>query len=321
MRIKFVSWLDSSAKMSCTSILSFLPSQAWNNVFGAANIMISITATLENVLVLLVFLLFKDLQTLSNRTLVSLSVTDLLVGLLVAPIHAAHLLNEDILHNCTSDAVRRYAGAALCGISAFTIGSISYDRYLHMTKLNNYNMFMSSKKSWIFISVSWILPGIVPASRFIAEKIYVSIFVSFMTVNFLILFVCYIMILSALRSKSEWRVRSRKLYEQQMKTFKTVMVLLTCFTLMNFPIVIPLIMTAIDDNIKKDTVGAVFITGITLVNLNSAINPVIYYFRNQQFRQKALRLFRRSTNKVLPNVSKQGSSNTDEQVSQTSATI
>ena len=292
--------------MSCNSSMSFLPSPTWNLVFGGINVAVSVTATLENLLVLFILFWYKDLHTLTNRIFVSLAVTDVMVGLTAAPLHAAELLIKDFSHNCLADQARRSISSVLIGASAFTIATISYDRYLHLTKLCNYNEHMTKRKINIFIAFSWMIPGILPILQILdkSKNIYVSVFSAFMGTVFIVLLICYVMILSVLRQRAAWRKRSAQLEIRQLRTMKTVITIITCYFIMGLPVTIPLILLVF--RIDPKTNGAIYVSVLTLNMLNSSVNPVIYYCRNPNFKRNAMRLFYLSTSRNQINCSVAG---------------
>lgn len=54
-----------------------------------------------------------------------------------------------------------FFGAFLCGASFNFLTIISYDRYLHLSKLKNYNKYMRSRKSKALVSVALVYPVLV----------------------------------------------------------------------------------------------------------------------------------------------------------------
>ena len=161
--------------MPCKSILSNLPSAAWYYIFGSINLVVALSATVENSLALFALIWYKDMHSRSNRIIVSLAATDLLVGLTIAPLQAAELLVPGLHKNCAVDQARRILSAILVEASTFTIAAISYDRYVRLTRLNNYRLHKTSRKINILITTSLffgMLMGLMRLRPFMLQRVY-----------------------------------------------------------------------------------------------------------------------------------------------------
>ena len=281
--------------MICSRFLSRLPSQSWNRAIGAVNIMGSFLAVVENSFILFVLCWYKDLHCRGNRFFVSLATADLLVGLTLSPMHVAELLVEDLDQDCVVDETRRTLAAILFLASSLTIAAISYDRYIQMTTLNNYNIHMTRKKITIMIVLTWTLSIILPIFRIFDKKEYVYkiLFIVSMFGTFIIIVICYVLILSTLRQKSSWRERSHELEIRQMRTLKTVIIIISCYMLMMFPLAFAI--GALSLPFKKTEKGIIYNIVLTFNMLNSSVNPVIYYLRNSKLRRSMARLMRLDT--------------------------
>ena len=272
--------------MSCTSYLAYLPSIDWELSCGITSIFICITASIENIIILLTLSWYKNLHTSTNGLLASLALSDLLVGLTLAPLHALQLLSPNLLNHCLVDEIRRYLSTLLIGASAFTIGGISYDRYLHMSKLMNYRDYMSKKKVTGIIFFCWLIPALIPVIRYVfkSEKAYFSAIVIGVALVLGTLLACYILIIASMRYRGRWIHISRQFEERQLRTLRTVIIILTTFILMILPICLHHIVFIAFPTTDIHTKVKLYMVGQTLAMLNSSANPVIYYFRNPEFR-------------------------------------
>ena len=283
--------------MPCNSTFYHLSNPSWNYVFGAINVFIAPTASISNALVLFLIFWYTTLHTLSNKILASLAVSDFFVGLILSPMHAAQLLNENMDHNCSLDQVRRYLSVLLIGSSAFTIGAVSYDRYLHMTKLQNYNLHMTQRKMSIILAISWLTPAIIPIFRKIdeSEALYSAIIVVYVCLMLGILAFCYVFTLIALKGKSRWRTSEPQTAHRQVRATKTVIILLTCHVAASLPIMTYHIIHVTDTNhrVSQETRSGLYVCGQTVAMFNSSINPLIYYLRNPTMRRCLLKLLKR----------------------------
>ena len=280
---------------SCTTYLSNFPSATLSFSFGLLNAANSVTATVENSIALFIMLWYRELHSISDRIFISLIITDLFAGLTAAPLHAAQLLSKEISYNCRVEEVRRSLAALLIGVSALTVATISYDRYLHLTKLNNYYKYMTKRKAAVLIIFAWIVPALLPTLRISAETElpYNIAFPALMIIIFITLIVFYALILCSLKRRSAWRESSPRLEKRQLQTMKTVITIITCFVVMGLPVILPVILMPL--NIDKETMSAIYVPALTLNMLNSSANPVIYYYRSPNIRRCAKKLFRLDT--------------------------
>ena len=276
---------------SCnTNYLSNFPSPIWNYTFGTINAVNAFTAIVENSFVLFIILWYKELCTISDGILISLVITDLLAGCTTSPLYAVKLFSETISLNCTVEEVRRSLGAVLIGASALSVAAISYDRYLRMMKLHNYSQHMTKGKCILLVLLCWVIAGSLPLLRHLpkTEIYYVIAFSTLMALVFLLLIILYFLVLNSLRQRASWRQRSVQIEKQQMRSVKIVILIITVYVLMALPVMIPLILMPLQ--IDSETMGAIYVSVLTLNNLNSSANPIIYYYRNPFIRKYAKKL-------------------------------
>ena len=100
--------------------------------------------------------------TLSTKILTSLAVSDLLVGTVSSPLTCWQVLNYISLKVCEIHHVRRYFLFFLCVTSCLTLALISYDRYIYLTKLTNYNKYMTKRKLVALLLLAWLVPALIP---------------------------------------------------------------------------------------------------------------------------------------------------------------
>ena len=286
---------------ACISTLDKLPTLAWFYTLGCVNIFISITASVENFIVIFVLLWYKNLHTLSNRILISLSFSDLCTGLLIAPLHAIQLLNENTRNSCAIDQVRRYLSTVLIGTSSLLIAAISYDRYLHMKKLQNYNAYMSAKKVRVMISICWIIPIVYPMLRLIddSEAVYSGAVATMQVLILLILLGCYLMTLLTLHYKAKLLEHvTTSMATRQIRASVTVFIIITCYVSMILPLCGYFLAHVAGQPSSETVRSELYTVSITMAMLDSAINPLIYYFRNPTFRRCATRLVQLDLDRV-----------------------
>ena len=129
-------------------------------LFSAINILLSITATLGNSLILAALHKESSLHPPFKLLYRCLATTDLLVGLVTQPVAAAYwmsLVHEHwSLCRYTRD-VGYITGFTLCGVSLFTMTAISVDRLLAMLLGLRYKEIVTLRRTYIILAIFWIV--------------------------------------------------------------------------------------------------------------------------------------------------------------------
>ena len=128
--------------------------------FSAVNILLSITATLGNSLILVALHKESSLHPPSKLLYRCLATTDLLVGLVTQPLYATYWMS--VVHEHWS--LCRYArdaniipGYALFGVSLLTATAISVDRLLAMLLGLRYKEIVTLRRTYIIFAIFWIV--------------------------------------------------------------------------------------------------------------------------------------------------------------------
>ena len=128
--------------------------------FAAINILLSITAFLGNSLILVALHKESSLHPPSKLLYRCLATTDLLVGLVVQPLHVTCWMS--VVHEHWS--LCYYAGEAayitsvvLCGVSLLTVTAISVDRLIALLSGLRYKEIVTLKRIYIIIASFWVL--------------------------------------------------------------------------------------------------------------------------------------------------------------------
>ena len=128
--------------------------------FSVVNILLSITATLGNSLILVALHKESSLHPPSKLLYRCLATTDLLVGLVTQPLYATYWMS--VVHEHWS--LCRYArdasyisSYALCGVSLLTMTAISVDRLLAMLLGLRYREIVTLRRSHIILAIVWVV--------------------------------------------------------------------------------------------------------------------------------------------------------------------
>ena len=128
--------------------------------FSAVNILLSITATLGNSLILVALHKESSLHPPSKLLYRCLATTDLLVGLVTQPIYVTYCMS--VVHEHWS--LCRYArdvifilSYVLCGVSLLTTTAISVDRLLAMLLGLRYKETVTLRRTYIILAIVWVV--------------------------------------------------------------------------------------------------------------------------------------------------------------------
>ena len=308
----------------CTIRMSTL-NPPLTTVFGVMFIIASIIATAGNAFVLFVLWRPGRKVTSSIKILSSLAVSDLLVGLVLSPATAWQVLDYTALRNCNADYVRRYFTVLLVGSSALTLALISYDRYILLTKLTNYNRYMTKRKIIIFLTFAWLFPALVPALQIksaFGKHTYLSFVLICFFVPLVFLSVIYCYIVQAIKKKEmklmnytqefsvststdcggEFKMKEVATKNQnrhdikQIALAKAVAVLIVCYGVCITPISSWIIVNSFNVEyhfMNEKGHQTWYLVSMLMSQCNSCINPVIYFLKNPEFQKRVKTLFRR----------------------------
>ena len=286
----------------------------------AASIVLSVWLSLSglaaitgNVVVLWLFYKHESLRTISNRFLASLSVADAFVGLVIDPVW--------IVIKCWSP--RRVQRNLLMiakmlwihTTAATTLNSccVSIDRFIAIRFPYRYQDSLTKRRCFAVILLVWLISLSLPFLLFLRErreKLELREFIAFTMclVPLLVVCFCYILIFKLARKQfrrilpaknipdSGENVRFRVM--QNFKAIKTVGFVLSACIITWMPSVVLQLVIFYYRYIEEEKrcrlrkiqfVVSPWVQAIAFTS--SAINPLIYYFRNSEFRRAFRRTF------------------------------
>lgn len=246
-------------------------------------VLIAIFGTMENAIVIMVLYKHKPLHTPTNQILASLALADFLSSLLVAPLHAVQLLDREMLNNCSVDRCRKYLSPILVGASSYIIVFISYDRCLHLRKLQDYRM--PKRKLYAMTLLCWSMAIAIPLIRLFdsieAKKIYSILVIMNAILILLALTLSYVGLLAMLkfhqRATNDNSTTNRRI-DNERRAVRTIILILSLYVIMLIPIIIfhGLYTTK---NGNRHLLAFSYIIGISLALGNSVVNPLVYCYR------------------------------------------
>eukprot|EP00794_Sanderia_malayensis_P008442 gene8442-9343_t len=276
---------------------------------GITNSVIGLLALLGNLLMFVIIYKNKRLQTRSNTCLLSLAMTDFLVGIILEPMHVMQLFSATLRYNCTFNTVRRFLATFLLCASIMSIALISYDRCMHLIKTVNYPHHMSRMKIAFLILFCWTLPAALPFIRFAGESLYCAAIILLIASVFLTMVICYYFIMKVVRNTSrnitpavevidDEQRETRRETRSHIRVAKAIAIIIIIFGLLFTPIAVFMSIVSFSalpfidykgfhGNVKE----VCYAVAMTTAMANSAINPAVYYFRIPEFKEKLKMLF------------------------------
>ena len=128
--------------------------------FSAVNVLLSITATLGNSLILVALHKESSLHPPSKLLYRCLATTDLLVGLVNQPLYAAGWMSVVYEHwsfcRYARDATV-ISSSVLCVVSLMTMTAISVDRLLAMLLGLRYKEIVTLRRTYIILTIVWVV--------------------------------------------------------------------------------------------------------------------------------------------------------------------
>ncbi|XP_038128421.1 trace amine-associated receptor 1-like [Cyprinodon tularosa] len=140
----------------CTSLYIFLG-------------LLSVITVLGNILVIISIIYFKQLHTPSNYLIVSLAVTDLLVGVVVFPLSVSFSLSSCLHYRSLFCKIRDSFDVILSSTSILNLCCISVDRYYAVCQPLTYRSKINNSVVLVMIFISWGVSVLVAIGFVIAE--------------------------------------------------------------------------------------------------------------------------------------------------------
>ena len=266
-----------------------------------------------NILVMVAVKTKPQLRTKSNIALACLSTTDLVVGLLVQPLHIMHasflLSGQGNIFYSLNKVLVTVTLTFKCLMVSFThLILLSAERYIAVRHPFAYESKVTEARIIIASCLAWIIALLLPLEQPKAEPGFVKIFVVFILVPVLLYFPAMIYFNCAVYkevSRSEKQIAANqvsleaneKILKNKKAFYTTIVVLLASF-LCHIPRNIFLaffVSTRVTETKNTDGIEtAIYLLPLIPV-LNSLLNPLIYAVRIRYFRVAFIQLLSRKS--------------------------
>ena len=289
---------NSTVDMTLHGLKSDEDSSIINSVLYALLIPICIAG---NVLVLAVVWRNPSLRTPSIILLCSLAVSDLFVGFLALPLDIAVALTplSRVSFYLRLSQARTFLNIQLCCVSLETMTAISVDRYLALRYHMRYPNMMTSTRATCVAATFWCKNFILSLLSIWKKITILLVAVVFVALCIFISSVTYNAIYRIVRNHQhqihaqQQAVQSmnaeQNLKIQAKKRAANTFIYYICMLLCYFPAAVSALIRVTYE--EHWNIGWYFAD--TILFMNSAINPFLYFWRNREVRKAVLKIVRK----------------------------
>ncbi|XP_022805183.1 adenosine receptor A2a-like [Stylophora pistillata] len=255
--------------------------------FIAVNFLLSVVGSVGNILVCLTVLLTPNLRVVSSFCIVNLAQADLMVTMVAQPLAISIFVGKlDGTCYVRAEYAARFIGNLSCAVSVLTLATMSFERCFVILKPMKYKATITPRFLKSILGFNWLLAWIVPfLDAFVEDKlVYIYFILIGMTVLYSVVIVCYSVIFITVRKRNVLRQRELQDHqaasggEKDKKLAITIALVIGFFTIcwasFGFHVA---------TNPQKNY-GVSYIATVTASFANSAINPIIYFYRNRGYR-------------------------------------
>ncbi|XP_031551902.1 melanocyte-stimulating hormone receptor-like [Actinia tenebrosa] len=264
---------------------------------------ILVPITIANFLVIAGICRTRSLHSPANFLICALAFSDFGVGILALPFHLASnafLLGDDFGGWCLSTRIAYGLGVLLAAVSLVTIAAVSIERTVALYMALRYEMIATNAKVIIFTTLTWIAMALVSVVQFVDLFSYqlTAAFITF--VCFTISSYCCLKIYYVIRHHrtqitiqeyaSEYQSTTNpndneksNSAVQKKKSSTSLLCLYGLFLLCYSPYIG--VQLALILSVDNSHVHAAEITTVSIVFINSVLNPILYCWRMRDIRR------------------------------------
>eukprot|EP00112_Aurelia_sp_Birch-Aquarium-sp1_P011625 Seg2443.1 transcript_id=Seg2443.1/GoldUCD/mRNA.D3Y31 product="Beta-1 adrenergic receptor" protein_id=Seg2443.1/GoldUCD/D3Y31 len=153
---------DFAARPFCMTLISFDLPRNHQVALTTAYILLAIVTMLSNAVLMYTLFKTKQLNTISSKLIIVMSISDLCMGAIALPIIAFRFMKIKVLKGCALDKASAYITLYLAFFSFLMLYCISVDRYFKVMKMTRYNLYMNDLRMKLMIITSIVVAAIIP---------------------------------------------------------------------------------------------------------------------------------------------------------------
>ncbi|XP_055626771.1 histamine H2 receptor [Toxorhynchites rutilus septentrionalis] len=260
-----------------------------------------------NILTILAVRYHRRLRLLiSNMFVLSLAFSDIFVGLTL-PYHLAFYMGHELGRDKRLCLLRFFILIIACGVSIWNLIAIAVDRYIAICYPLHYARVMTKKVAFVILSCGWCLAILIATIPLVWNKWETAMECEFdellhpwyvagvITPIFSIIWICLFLVYwriwrEAVKHAKQLRAHNSQEETSDWKSVQVVLLIMGCFTFCWLPyfVVILTQINTIFEHSSPTAYKAVF----SLAMANSMMNPLIYAWKNTNFRYAFSQLLR-----------------------------
>ena len=264
---------------------------------SAINGFLSVIAFWGNVLIIIALQKVQSFHPPSKLLLSCLAVTDLCVGLIAQPLYANFLLSQEHSKRCYySGGLSNVIAVTFCGVSLMTLTGISVDRLLALLLGLRYRQVVTLRRVRLLVVNFWLVSIVFAIILVLYRDIAIRIMHIFILLCIVTSTFCYIKIYVKIRYH---RARIQEEVHQQpsgggslmnlARYKKTVSIaLFVQLTLLACYIPYGIISIFALAGLRSPTYNLAWDSTLTLLFLNSTLNPFLYFWKMRHLRQAVI---------------------------------
>ena len=280
--------------------------QPYAYYFSTIHILLSLTATLGNSLILVALSKESSLHPPSKVLYRCLATTDLLVGLVVHPLAVIHFMSyihEDWGRCRWTYHAALISGYALSSVSLLTMTAISVDRLLALLLGLRYRQIVTVKRIHVILTTFWIATGVVALCQ--SLNYHIIFWYGFLvTVSCLMIsFASYTKIFRALRlhqtqiqdhdQQHPSQPNPLNIARYRKAVYNALWVQLALFVCYLPYCILAILITFSKIPLIHSSVSVAALT-VAFVSVNSTLNPFIYCWKISEVRQAVKKTLRQA---------------------------
>ena len=269
----------------------------WLIITCAINVPSMLVAIVGNSLVLAAILSAPSLRSPAILLLCNLAVSDLLVGLVIQPLFIAHSFNLTTRLLTSIWLIMSYSA---CGISLCTMTAIAVDRFLALHYHLRYSTMVTSFRIKTILTALWLKSVIFSGIYFWSVRIFFLYITIFVCLCLIISVFCYVRIFKIVRhQQKKIQCQHQAVNLPQGSTISNLLQLKkSAINSFLFFIVMVLFYTPVSTYLSliyatKDGSHRGWNVAITLVFINSSLNPFLYCWRMGDLRAAVMKTVRK----------------------------
>ena len=263
----------------------------------AINVPSMLVAIVGNSLVLAAILSAPSLRSPAILLLCNLALSDLLVGLVIQPLFIAHSFNLTTRLLTSIWLIMSYSA---CGISLCTMTAIAVDRFLALHYHLRYSTMVTSFRIKTILTALWLKSFIFSGIYFWSVRIFFLYITIFVCLCLIISVFCYVRIFKIVRhQQKKIQCQHQAVNLPQGSTISNLLQLKkSAINSFLFFIVMVLFYTPVSTYLSliyatKDGSHRGWNVAITLVFINSSVNPFLYCWRMGDLRAAVMKTARK----------------------------